>query len=262
MSESPTTAIGHVSAEFLRAAANLFQPVKRRSYELMHLRAGSSALDIGSGTGADVLELAGIVGAEGKATGLDFDAAMVRAAAASVSPGSSGSIAFVEADATALPFDDETFDAVRSERTFQHLQQPERALAEARRVTRAGGRVVVLDPDYAGMSVDTSFPDFERRFIGAMAAIQANGYSARSLPRQLAQAGLVDVTVELFPLRISSYPALAPLLLVKAPELLRATGLEESALEAFVSELEHRWREGVLFAYVTMIVTSGRVPLR
>lgn len=262
MVDDTSADIGHVSADFLREAAKVFEPVKRRSYHLMRLRPGSSVLDIGSGAGGDVLALAALVGPEGKATGVDVDPRMVEAASAPLRAAPPPNIDFVAGSAAALPFPDETFDAVRSERTFQHLQHAERAVAEAQRVTRPGGTLVIVDPDYAGMSIDTSFPELERRFVGAMATLQTNGYSARRLPRQMAEAGVTDIEVELLPLRFHTWEALAPLLLVKAPELLRATGVSESAFQAFTAELAQRSRHGVLFAYVTMILTTGRRPHR
>ncbi len=40
-----------------------------------------------------------------------------------------------------------TFDVTRAERLFEHLQQPERVLAEMMRVMRAGGPILVASPD-------------------------------------------------------------------------------------------------------------------
>lgn len=50
---------------------------------------------------------------------------------------------FVEADAMALPFDDGEFDAVTISYGLRNVQQPKVALAEMRRVTREGGRIVI-----------------------------------------------------------------------------------------------------------------------
>ncbi|BCJ38884.1 hypothetical protein Athai_63870 [Actinocatenispora thailandica] len=60
----------------------------------------------------------------------------------------------VVGDATALPFADAAFAAVRADRVFQHLAHPVRALAEAARVARPGGPVVVADPDQSTLLID------------------------------------------------------------------------------------------------------------
>ena len=59
------------------------------------------------------------------------------------------------ANATELPFPDASFDASRSERMFQHLKDPDAVFGEMVRVTKPGGRIVVLDPDWGTASIDT-----------------------------------------------------------------------------------------------------------
>jgi SAM-dependent methyltransferase len=71
-----------------------------------------------------------------KPSGLDFSAAML-AEARAANPG----IDFTEGDAEAIPFGDASFDAVVSNFGVHHVARPERALAEAFRVLRPGGRL-------------------------------------------------------------------------------------------------------------------------
>ncbi|WP_231916131.1 class I SAM-dependent methyltransferase [Microbacterium karelineae] len=52
-------------------------------------------------------------------------------------------LSFVEADATALPFDDGEFDAVTMSYGLRNVNDPKKALAELARVTRPGGRIVI-----------------------------------------------------------------------------------------------------------------------
>lgn len=54
-------------------------------------------------------------------------------------------VTFVEGDATALPFELGEFDLAGSLRTLHHIRRPELAVAELARVTRLGGRVLVVD---------------------------------------------------------------------------------------------------------------------
>jgi ubiquinone/menaquinone biosynthesis C-methylase UbiE len=54
-------------------------------------------------------------------------------------------VTFVEGDATRLPADLGEFDLAGSLRTLHHIRRPELAVAELRRVTRPGGRILVAD---------------------------------------------------------------------------------------------------------------------
>lgn len=54
-------------------------------------------------------------------------------------------VRFVEGDATLLPFELGSFDLAGSLRTLHHIARPEIAVAELARVTRPGGRVLVVD---------------------------------------------------------------------------------------------------------------------
>jgi ubiquinone/menaquinone biosynthesis C-methylase UbiE len=54
-------------------------------------------------------------------------------------------VSFVEGDATKLPFDYASFDLAGTLRTLHHIPRPELAMAELVRVTRPGGRLLVVD---------------------------------------------------------------------------------------------------------------------
>jgi SAM-dependent methyltransferase len=92
---------------------------------------GVRLLDIACGTGV-AAQAAADAGA--RVTGVDFSPAMV-AMAQSLHP----NIDFHGGDAEALPFADASFDAAVSNFGIHHVERPERAIAEARRVLSPGG---------------------------------------------------------------------------------------------------------------------------
>lgn len=105
---------------------------------------GSRALDVCTGTGDLAFELATRVGASGMVTGVDFSEQMLeRAREKATARGSS--VAFQQADALALPFADDAFDAATVAFGARNLADLDRGLAEMARVVRPGGTVVVLD---------------------------------------------------------------------------------------------------------------------
>jgi len=95
---------------------------------------GSRLADIGGGTGNYALALA----EEGwKSVVADRSAQMLAHAGAK-------GLDTVRADATRLPFADETFDAAMLVSMLHHVDDPAEALAEAKRVLRPGGRLAVM----------------------------------------------------------------------------------------------------------------------
>jgi ubiquinone/menaquinone biosynthesis C-methylase UbiE len=97
-------------------------------------------LDAGTGAGALALALAPLVR---EVVGIDPVPellALGRERAATL-----GNVELVEGDATALPFADESFDLTATLRTLHHVPHPERVIAELARVTRRGGRMLVVD---------------------------------------------------------------------------------------------------------------------
>jgi len=112
------------------AATSLFAPPL---LEAVQVQAGSKVLDVACGPGS-VTFLAASRGAA--VVGADFSASMI-AEARRRHP----SLSFREADAEALPFEDQTFDAVIINFGIHHFPFPVRALSEAHRVLRTAGRL-------------------------------------------------------------------------------------------------------------------------
>jgi len=96
------------------------------------------AIDVGCGAGALALALAPLVY---DVVGVDQVAALLELARERAP----ANARFVEGDATNLPFDNASFDLAGTLRTLHHVRRPELVLAELTRITRPGGRVLVID---------------------------------------------------------------------------------------------------------------------
>jgi demethylmenaquinone methyltransferase / 2-methoxy-6-polyprenyl-1,4-benzoquinol methylase len=110
---------------------------RERAADLARVGPGSRALDVATGTGDLALELSRR-GAE--VTGMDFAPAMLEIAREKA-PG----LGFEEGDALALRYPDDAFDAVTVGFGARNFADLDRGLREMARVTKAGGRVVVLE---------------------------------------------------------------------------------------------------------------------
>ncbi|HEY5430486.1 MAG TPA: methyltransferase domain-containing protein [Solirubrobacteraceae bacterium] len=163
---------------------------KLHSVELLHLGLGGRCLDVGCGAGPELEWLAQRVGAEGSVVGLDRSRLLLDAASTRQSD---AVVTLVCGDATALPFDDDRFDAVRADRTLQHVDDPGVAFHELVRVTRPGGRVVVSEFRWGLVA-----PDLDRsitdRVLHAMAGEdERREWIGHTLTELAGEAGLRDV---------------------------------------------------------------------
>jgi demethylmenaquinone methyltransferase / 2-methoxy-6-polyprenyl-1,4-benzoquinol methylase len=110
---------------------------RERAADLARVGPGSRALDVGTGTGDLAIELAR---RGATVTGLDFAPAMLE-----VARGKAPDIVFERGDALALRYGDGEFDAVTVGFGARNFADLNRGLREMARVTKPGGRVVVLE---------------------------------------------------------------------------------------------------------------------
>lgn len=253
---------GYVDSGYLQTAARLLQQAKQRSYDFMQIQPGHKVLDVGCGPGTDTIALGRLVGPTGHVSGVDYDAAMV--AEANLRTESSAGSAWVahrQADASALPWGANEFDACRSERLFQHLFNPEQALAEMVRVTKPGGRVVVLDTDWGSFSIDTEETDIERRLARVyVERCLHNGYSGRQLYRLFKRQNLEDLNIEMLPTFVTSYAVARQIVLLDRTEKeALATGVvTEHELKRWHISLERADAEGVFFCSASVVLVGGQ----
>jgi ubiquinone/menaquinone biosynthesis C-methylase UbiE len=117
--------------------------------DLASLAAGDSVLDVGCGTGTQAVECWQRVWPAGAVAGVDVSEKML-ATARRKAERAGCDIDFREADATALPFADATFDIVTMTTVMHMIPEAGRrdCIGEAGRVLRGGGRLLIID--YSG----------------------------------------------------------------------------------------------------------------
>jgi ubiquinone/menaquinone biosynthesis C-methylase UbiE len=237
--------------DYLAMLAQRLAAFREQGYELLALQPGQAVLDVGCGAGEVCAELSARVGPGGRVAGVDLSEAMIAAARAKPAT-AAGGIELQVASVYALPFADASFDAVRAERVFQHLEDPEAGLREMQRVTRSGGRVMLIDPDHGQSSLALDEPSHRRVFEAARRAMLrmiANPHSGVRLRAMMMRAGLVQVRQLVQFLEVAYADWHRAFFVDDQLAAAQAAGeiTREEAL-SFLQALQQRDRDGLFFA--------------
>jgi SAM-dependent methyltransferase len=131
-----------ISATYLTEVDKRFVPVVEQVIARAGLQTGERVLDLGTGAGAVALAAAGLVGDQGRVTGIDISPEMLELARQRAEGSNVGSVTFAEGRAEELPADDDSFDAVLASLSLMYVIDREAAARECARVLRPGGRFV------------------------------------------------------------------------------------------------------------------------
>ncbi|MCF8564286.1 demethylmenaquinone methyltransferase [Alicyclobacillus tolerans] len=122
------------------------QSWRRYAIRRAHVSTGMNVLDVCCGTAALTVEIAQTVGETGEVTGLDFAEEMLAIGEQRVqNSGLQSKICLTQGNAMALPFEDNTFDAVTVGWGLRNVPDIDKAISEMYRVVKPGGWVVSLD---------------------------------------------------------------------------------------------------------------------
>jgi demethylmenaquinone methyltransferase/2-methoxy-6-polyprenyl-1,4-benzoquinol methylase len=165
---------------------------RRSTRAALQLKDGEKVLDLGAGTGVSTQELAR---SGAYAVGVDISLGMLRVGRRT-RPG----VPLVAGDALALPFADETFDAVTASFVIRNVANTPAALRELARVTKPGGRMVICEFSHpTNKAFRTVYLQYLMRSIPAVArqvASNPDAYvylaeSIRSWPDQVQFAAII-----------------------------------------------------------------------
>jgi arsenite methyltransferase len=164
---------------------------RRKTLRTLALQTGERVLDIGAGPGLLVAEMAEAVGPSGRVTGLEIsDSMLALGRRRCADPAIRDRVAFVKADAVALPFPEGIFDVAVSTQVYEYVADLKAAFAELRRVLRPGGRALVIDTDWDSIVWSATDQERMQRLLTAWTKRFADPHLPRTLTRQLQDAGL------------------------------------------------------------------------
>lgn len=256
---------GPVDIDYLKKAGEIFASIKQISYKKIQVKQGDTILDLGCGPGIDAIELGRLVSPNGKIIGADYDEVMVTQAAKQAEILKLNHlIHFQQENANALTFQDDYFDSCRSERLFMHLSNPAQVLAEMFRVTKPGGNVLVIDTDWASLSIDCPSVKTERLLSNyRLEKFFANGYSGRSLYRLFNNSHFTDVQVDVFPLYTNNLELFYTLSIQEIIEnkALVDNIITQQELDQWRMELKQAALDNSFYCSVNIVMVHGLKPI-
>jgi len=234
---------------------------RQRFREVLAAQHGETGVDVGCGLAHLAIELAAEVGSEGRIAGFDNSETIVATAIERVAAvGLSDRITVRQGDATALAFPDASADFVAAAQVYSYVPAVERAIAEAARVLRPGGRLVVLETDWDLCVYESADPALGRRIMEARALHFAHAQLPRQLHRLLRNAGLALESCEAFPIVETQWDpqsfgaGMLPVLRGAAIK----SGIEAAAVEQWIADIRSRTGEGEYFFAACRFIFVGR----
>ncbi len=182
---------------------------------LAELGEGETVLDRGAGGGIDVLLSARRVGPSGKAYGLDMTDEMLALARENAAKAGATNVEFLKGELEHVPLPDASVDVIISNCVVNLSPDKDRALAEAFRVLRPGGRFAVSDVVVRG-----EVPARVRKSVELWIGCLAGALEEKEFEAKLRTAGFADVSIT--PTRIYEVD--------EAREFLAAAGFDPDAL--------------------------------
>ena len=222
--------------------------LRAHSYELLGVAPNAAVVDVGCGSGRAAAEMAerGAL-----AVGIDPDERMITVAGTRWPDAD-----FRVANAYELPFTDGALQGYRAEKVYHVLDDPARAVGEARRVLAPGGRIVLIGQDWDTFVIDADDAALTRTIVHARADLVRAPRVVRRCRNLLLEAGFADVNVEART-TIFTDAAMVPILADLAEKAHSAGAISAAQAEAWIAEQRDRGRRGRLFLALPLFVTSA-----
>ena len=160
---------------------------------------GERVVDLGSGPGLLAAAIAERVGSDGAVHGIDVSPDMLAIAAKRARAPGAAEVRLSEQGVTALTFEDGAFDAAVCTQVYEYVEDMPGALAEAHRVLRPGGRLVILDTDWSSIVWRSGDDARMARVLAAWDAHLVHRDLPRRLPELLRAAGFAVGAIEVVP---------------------------------------------------------------
>lgn len=235
-------------------------------HSFVHLPPGGTVVDLGCGTGADLLALAaGDADPAARFLGLDASEKLLADAAAAAAGDPRVSFRH-ERLAGRIPLADGSVDAVFSHNLVECLAHPDAFAREVGRILRPGGTAVIAHWDFDSQVLDATDKDAVRRLVHAFADWKqgwmehADGWMGRRLWGVFAPSGLFDGAVQARVMINTTYaePWYGHARIQEFASLVRKGLARAEDYASVLRDVERLAREGRYFYSITGYAYVGR----
>ena len=223
------------------------------------LKRGERVVDIGSGPGFLVKEMAEAVGPSGSVLGIDVSDAMLTMAQSRCSE--LDWAAFKQGDALDLPAEDQDFDVAVSVQVYEYIQDVDRALSEMHRVLRPGGRALVVSLDWNSLAWHASDEGRMSKVMDEFAAHCAHKSLPVTLGPRMVRAGLSITDRHVIPQLETEFDEASystQVIPIVASFVAARPGFEAEETQAWVDDLRDVGKRGDYFFCLNQYLFSAR----
>ena len=176
---------------------------REQIFQLLDVKLGMKALDIGCGPGLTSWALAQAVGGSGHVDAIDIAPPMLQLAARRCADAKQ--VAFHQADVLQLPFADASFDVSLATQVYEYVADIDNALHELARVMKPAAQVLLVDTDWESCVWACRDEARMRRMMQGWSQHIPHPQLPRTLIQRMQRAGFVDVQVHTIPLLNMNY---------------------------------------------------------
>lgn len=193
----------HYDAAYLNDTANLLKGIKMSSYEYFSKIQSGIVIDLGCGTGIDVIQMASMFKDHLDVVGVDHDPSLIDIAKNNSKE--LKNVSFVVSEGNSIPFADESIDGLRAERLIQHLKNPKEVFDEVYRILKPESPIVIVESDWSSLNFYCGSVIISQRLTTYLTEQKINnGWASKKLCTYLTQSDFSNIKLNVFPFVLNS----------------------------------------------------------